>query len=365
MLGRIDYSIICAFCLVSLACDQKHQNLGSSPAIAKSSSPHVVGSITPSHAPNLIVKQPAWDFGTILATGQTLRHEFVVANRSQSPVNLREARAFTPCCSSIGPIPSVIEPNGEVKVPISFNTGSYSGFKRVEFTVETDSDSSPVLWLSASARLVPEWEVRPLGEAAIKVPLNRASLRAYKVVCRSKGTEGRTAAFQVEAQGAIDVDNVSEAVLLRTPDGVVTESREIIVRLRRFAQPCTSRAELAFHWPDGKIHRFPIVWQVVPSLRVAPSGFTLDRSKGTTDRVIAIHANDVAFRILKVSGLSISCNDPLPTRSATRHLIHVSLDTSRIDSGIAHDVRLLTDHPDQSEAIVSVIVLTNPTGGNE
>ena len=80
-----------------------------------------------------------FDFGTILAHGQTLRHEFTLTNPSEKSVRLLALRSYTPCCSAVESLPELILPRGEAKVAVLFKPGHQSGLKAVRFTVETDS----------------------------------------------------------------------------------------------------------------------------------------------------------------------------------------------------------------------------------
>src|SRR5688572_4247860 len=59
------------------------------------------------------------DFGTVLARGQTLRHDFLLSNPTTRAMRLVKAMSFAPCCSEIGPLPEAIPPGGEAKVQVS------------------------------------------------------------------------------------------------------------------------------------------------------------------------------------------------------------------------------------------------------
>ncbi len=59
-----------------------------------------------------------FDFGTVLAQGQVLRHEFTLTNPTNQPMRVLKATALTPCCSEVGPISSAtIAPGGHREIP--------------------------------------------------------------------------------------------------------------------------------------------------------------------------------------------------------------------------------------------------------
>ena len=66
------------------------------------------------------------DLGTILADGQGVHHDFTVRNTTGRPIRLLKGEALTPCCSSIGPIPESIPPEGTARIPAVWKAGLQS-----------------------------------------------------------------------------------------------------------------------------------------------------------------------------------------------------------------------------------------------
>jgi hypothetical protein len=139
------------------------------------------------------------DFGSVLARGQELRHEFLLRNPTASPIRLLGAEAHTPCCSAIGPLPELLPAGTSVAVPVVFRPGTQTIRKRVTFAVRTDHPDRPVWPLAVAASLTAEVELRPTADSETSLPIGRTGRQRFRVVCRRIGDEGRGGPRAVEA----------------------------------------------------------------------------------------------------------------------------------------------------------------------
>jgi hypothetical protein len=64
------------------------------------------------------------DFGTVLADGQRLTHTFAITNTTDRPITFGTPIVFSPCCSSMGPVPDELPARGAAAVAVSFHTAS-------------------------------------------------------------------------------------------------------------------------------------------------------------------------------------------------------------------------------------------------
>jgi len=131
------------------------------------------------------------EFGTVLAAGQLLAHQFTITNPTGKPIQLLSGKALTPCCSSIGPIPRVTPPYGEAKIPVALKAGYESDDKRVVFTVATDDNTRPIFNLSLRARFVADWEIDRSERPMPVLRLNESGSFRFRIVARRMGDRGR------------------------------------------------------------------------------------------------------------------------------------------------------------------------------
>lgn len=167
------------------------------------------------------------DFGAVLVRGQTLRHEFALANNSDRPLHLLQAETSTPCCSAIGPLSDVIPAHGVVKVAAIFKPGFQAGRRRVEFTIRTDRPDRPFLSLALLATLTSEFEVRHLDGSDASVPMGRTGRQLFAVVCRRIGDQGRGVPENLVASEPIIASFVGPIEETRHPHGLIEATRTV------------------------------------------------------------------------------------------------------------------------------------------
>ena len=213
-----------------------------------------------------VVGPDEFDFGPVLARGQTLRHEFTLTNPTDRPVRLSRIEVGTPCCSAVdGPMPAEVPPRGEARIPIVFRPGYQGGPKRIEFAVATDSPRSPVVRLSARAVLRPEVEVKFVDGDDASILAGEPGERRFRVVCRRVADEGRTAPDRIGSAGPISARFVGDVAETKLADGLVETRREVAVTMLPSGDPGPRRGEFRLGWDGGGEHPHTVAWRVEPS----------------------------------------------------------------------------------------------------
>jgi Protein of unknown function (DUF1573) len=243
-----------------------------------------------------------FDFGPILAHGQTLRHEFTLTNPSNKPVRLLASRSYTPCCSAVESLPELIPPRGDAKVAVLFKPGHQSGLKVVRFAVETDSSEQPARMLIVRARLFSEWEMVPTEDLTASLPIGKTGTQTWRVFCRRKGAQGLRLPESVKVAGPLKASFVGPASVQEQPDGFDEATRVVEVALPAIAELGPRAAELAFLWPDGLEKTHLIRWEIAPRVRMAPLSIVVESSEHPIEKVVTVTSDDGPFRIIKVAG---------------------------------------------------------------
>lgn len=302
-----------------------------------------------------------FDFGTILASGQSLEHRFTLVNTGSRPLRLLTAEALTPCCSSIDPVPESIPAGGSAKVAVKLRPGYQSGPKRVQFVVLTDRDDDPAisLWLSATLTSALDVEFDDTAAAAT-LAVGKAGTLKGRVIGRRTGKDGFSAPSSLSINAPAKARFVGVEIGRLLDNGFHETVREIEIDLPASREPGTKSAELRLAWDKpSRDDRRAIVWSVTPALRATPPALVLDRnSTGSASREVVIRSTGTAFHVLGVEGKAIRRGLRLPSEAATLHRLDLPLD--RDATGIS-DLRILTDHPDQPIAKLTVLIQSTNT----
>jgi hypothetical protein len=301
----------------------------------------------------------AHDFGTVISEDQTLRHEFTIRNPSDRAIRLIRGRALTPCCSSIGPLPESIPPNGDAKILAVLRPGYQSGPKGVAFLIETESANQRQIGLALHAQLVSAWEAERLEGSATVVPVGQPGMLTFRVIARRKGSSGRGLPEKISASAPIEAIFAGPCTSRTGPDRSIEATRDVVVSLPATDQPGIKRGELAFVWPDGRIETIPLSWEVRPRLKLIPAGLVLARSSQPVERTIVIESDGRPFRVVGVASMLLAEPVNLPEGLATRNTIHIKLNLSQKPFGRTMSVTIATDHPDQSSIDLTVLFLPN------
>ena len=231
-----------------------------------------------------------------------IRHEFHLSNPTDRPVRLTGGFASTPCCSEIGPLPAVVPPGGSAIVPVFFRPGNQSGNKRVEFTVTTDRPVTPKIELSLTVPLMAGWEVASVGEAIRTVRMGSTTTQTFRVTCRSKGADGQGAPSEVRIAGPFSCGFTTDLQRQEKGDGIIEESRDVEVSLADTTKAGHRSAELVFAWPDGATKAWPVHWEVIPHVRVAPATLIVASDRSPSVATIEVASEGPPIRILRVTG---------------------------------------------------------------
>ena len=302
------------------------------------------------------------DFGVILAQGQTLQHEFAFKNPTARPIRLIRGRAFTPCCSSIGPLPESIPPKGEAKIPVTIKPGYQSGLKGVGFAVETDAREHPAHNFFLRARLVSTWEMEQLEGSSTSLPLGHSGTQTFRMTARRKGNQGLSLPEKLSSTPPLVVAWGGEASTKSGAGGLIEATREITVTIPAEKQAGARRGEIAFGWPDGQTEMRTIRWEVRPRLRVSPSGLVLRSSVQPVQQTITVISDGRPFQVERVMSPLLVGSVELPRLEETRQTLILKLDVSRAPAEGAVDIEIRTDHPDQPTVSLTILVLRERKG---
>lgn len=296
------------------------------------------------------------DFGSVLAQGQLLRHEFNLANPTRHPIRVLKASSSAPCCSSIDPLPRLIAPHSTVPVKIALRTENKSGLLRVAFGVETDDAAAPLRRFTASVLLIPEWEIQTEREPVRSLGIGQGGRQECRVVCRRNGKAGWGVPVDVKVSGPVKAalgGSIEESI---GPAGITEASREVEVELLASSQPGFQQGEVLFQWPDGRTQSHVVTWEVRPRIKASPSGLVLRRSRDPLDVSITVASEDRPIRIIKVDGPLFRPHIPA-AEARQRHALHLVVDGSKTGPEGISDIKVTTDHPDQPEVSIAVLLV--------
>ena len=315
----------------------------------------------PESVGGLIVERPEHDLGALLAENQVILHRFTIRNQGATSVRLVRATALTPCCSAVEDFaPGPLAPGGSAQLAVSFRPGRQTGWKRVDFLIESDTDAVPTLRCVLLAQLIGGWEFQWLKGSATTLPANRPGEQRYRVIHRQKVGLGRGAPTEVVGSDPLRVEWTEPPATRPLADGIEEWTRPLRVALPALAEAGNHHGELSFRRPDGHTVTEPIFWTVTLPLTVVPSGFVLpDPGPGPVHRVVVVRGTDHPFRITGAAGPLVPGSFVPPSDPARSHRLDLAIDPSQL-AGVG-DIRLTTDHPDQPEVSLSVLI-PPPTG---
>jgi Protein of unknown function (DUF1573) len=298
-----------------------------------------------------------FDFGPILARGQTLQHQFVLRNTTRRPVRLLKAMALTPCCSSITSLPESIPPFGETKVAVEFKAGHETGQKRVRFVIETDSRLQPVRLFDLSAQLFSEYQISEIGGGGGILSVGHPGKQVFRIICRRFHAECRDAQESVEASAPLSAHFLGEAPERFERDGLIEIVRDIEVAIPASFEPGTHQATMLIRWAEGRDQSHFITWEVRPRIRATPSGIVIRTGTESVPPLVVLSSEDRAFRIVDVSCPLLADSIRPPEGSSRIHSLRLPLDAGRAAQAGTFDIQIETDEPDQQHVLVSVLVL--------
>ena len=297
------------------------------------------------------------DFGTVLAQGQVLRHEFTIKNPSDRAIRLVRGTAFTSCCSAVGPLPDLIPASGEVKIPVVLKAGFKSEPKRVEFAVETDDKDSPPYSLALRARFLSEWEIENGSESMPSLSLGQSGKHTLRLVARREGKMGRAFPEFLTATDGLTATFSGPGIESTPGNGLVESRRELEIGFPAAKQAGLRQGDVVLSWGDGKTEVTHVQWSVRPHLTVRPSGLVLKPSAKPVERTVVVESDGRPFRVTSVNSPALSKPPVPPRESSTSCQIPLVLDLSKIKPDGVVDVVFATDDPDQPTVALSVMLL--------
>ena len=297
------------------------------------------------------------DFGTVLAQGQVLRHDFTIRNPSDRAIRLVRGTAFTSCCSAVGPLPDMIPPSGDVKIPVVLKAGFKSEPKRVEFAVETDDNESPPYSLALRARLLSEWEIEGGSESMPSLSLGQSGKHTLRLVARREGKTGRALPESLKATDGLTARFSGPAIESKQGNGLIESRRELEIGFPAAKKACLRQGNVVLRWADGKTEVANVQWSVRPHLTARPSGLVLKPSAKPVEQTVVIKSDGRPFRVTSVTSPALSKPPVPPRESSTSCQIPLALDLSRIKPDGVVDVVFATDDPDQPTVALSVMLL--------
>jgi len=304
-----------------------------------------------------------FDFGTVLAHGQSLRHEFKIFNPSDLPIRLVNAIASAPCCSAVGTLPPSIPPHGAVAVPVALKAGYESSPKHVRFIVETDSKARPLQDFAVAALLLSEWEVRSLDDQPKALLKGQPGKRRFELVCRRKGDEGLSLPGTIRCTGDLSAALTGPRTELLLGSSGVIESRSVFeVALPPRGKEGAHRAELLLDW-GGKTSVYHLNWFVVPHISLSPPSLIMATSRLPVSREVLLESRSHPFRVVGISGETVRWSGPTSREAKGRHGLKIDLDLTKVKPGTISKIQITTDHPEQRDAVLNVLVL--PAGSEK
>jgi uncharacterized protein (DUF58 family) len=110
-------------------------------------------------APELAADQPVFDFGSV-PQGKKVEHNFVLRNRGNSPLTIRNTS--TSCgCTAVNVSSPVIQPGKSGEIKAVFDSANFAGAVVKTVTVESDDPKSPRYTLTIKGTVSEEVVITP------------------------------------------------------------------------------------------------------------------------------------------------------------------------------------------------------------
>src|SRR5919198_1171592 len=100
--------------------------------------------VTIAHAaPQLVVEQPVYSFGTILQ-GKKVEHTFILKNAGDAPLQIKQVKPSCGCTAANVSSPT-IQPGKKGEIKASFNSANFYGSVSKGIAVESNDPKNPTL----------------------------------------------------------------------------------------------------------------------------------------------------------------------------------------------------------------------------
>jgi hypothetical protein len=183
-----------------------------------------------------------------------------------------------------------------------------------------------------------------------------------ELICRKVAGEGLGDPEALQASTSLEAQFVGPAEVNRGPGGMVQTLRRIEVALPASEKVGTRQGGIRLRWAGDTTREFPIIWEVVPVLRVSPATLLLSADQAEQSRTIVVRSTDSdhPFRILDVSGPTVAGYDSTPDEAGVIHRVDLKFEPSRSMDGETSDVTITTDHPVQRATSLKILVASAP-----
>ncbi len=301
------------------------------------------------------------DLGIVLTRGQTIEHVFRLLNPTDRPVKVLDAHALTPCCSEIAKVSRSIPAHGEGRLTVKFLPGYQSGGKSVGFAVKTDRADEPVIVYSLRAQLIAEVQVATVEGGDLSLLMGDPGKQTLRVVARRLGGAGRGAPATV-VTGDAKARFVGETVEKVRADGVVETTRGVALDLPADRKSGSRTTTVTFGWADGRSWDHIAHWSVAAHLRAIPEALIVGADDDPVKSIL-IRSDTGPFRVIGIEGAREVHEESPPEGAAKSRLVRLSFDDARRRAVGPFDVTIRTDHPQQPEVVVSVLMASPAKAG--
>lgn len=110
-------------------------------------------------APELVVDQPVFDFGTILQ-GKKVEHVFILKNKGNAPLSIKKTNTSCGCTVAVVSSP-VIQPGKSGEIKTTFDSTNFTGKVNKSVSVESDDPQKPVFTLTVKGTVAEEIVISP------------------------------------------------------------------------------------------------------------------------------------------------------------------------------------------------------------
>lgn len=304
------------------------------------------------------------DFGSVLSSGQTFRHDFILSNPTPRTVRLLGVTPLTPCCTGVEKYPDLVLPNTTAKISVVLRPASQTGPKHAVFEVSLADGRNPSKTLVLKANLLSNWDVLLLNPGDLTLPIGREGRQRISVTFHHEARD-RVATFpEVQPTSSLKARLIGKTVEIESYQGLTQLHREIEVDIPASPDAGSHHGVVNLLAEDGQARSIAISWTVTPRLRVGPPALTLKSTDGATNRDFVVTSEKTSFRIVNVSGPILVETVHAPTESRRSHRLRLALDPLRVRGSVASEIEITTDDPIQPRLSVSVLILPNPGGAS-
>jgi hypothetical protein len=371
--------LVCALLGVAIGVAVGYARIGPSGEVNLSPSGTAAGPGLNTAAPKIVVEEPEHDFGT-MHRGAKRRHEYVIRNEGDAPLNLT-AGATTCKCTSFDVTPDAIPPGQSATIALEWAAKSMPGEFRQSASLNTNDPIRPMVTLSVSGQVIEPSGLTPSGFELGEI--RAGDTATASVLFYSNDIED----LRLSADGPkkddgsdlfdIVVEPVSKDQLPRS-DAVAGYRTTLTTKPGLAVGPVNEWVKLKTNQPDSEELEVPVFARVVGDITVHGGRWNdtagalhlgmVPSSKGAESRVLisvkGSQAANTRFEVLEVDPPELKVELGETTRKSdevyhtfltievppgTRPMIHLNNDQG--DEGV---VRLKTTHPLSPELKIGV-----------